>query len=213
VKTDQLIELLATNAGTVERGAVPRRVLLAVGAGVLGALLLLIAVFGLNPQLASYLMLPAFWTKLAFTAAIAGGGIIVTARLARPGAPVGAVKWWLTAALVAICLLAVVSLANTEPGSRGALLFGATWRTCPFNIALLSLPVFVAGIWALRALAPTRLRLAGAAAGLAAGGSAALVYCLHCPELAAPFIAVFYVLGMLIPAGVGFGLGPRLLRW
>jgi hypothetical protein len=62
-------------------------------------------------------------------------------------------------------------------------------------------------------MAPTRLRLAGAAGGLAAGAAGALVYTLHCPELAAPFLASWYVLGMLIPTAAGALLGPRLLRW
>lgn len=65
----------------------------------------------------------------------------------------------------------------------------------------------------LRGLAPTRLRLAGAAAGFAAGSLGALVYSLHCPELAAPFLAIWYLLGMLIPTAIGAWLGPRLLRW
>ena len=65
----------------------------------------------------------------------------------------------------------------------------------------------------MKGLAPTRLRLAGAAAGFAAGAIGALVYTLHCPELDAPFLAVWYVSGMLIPTVVGAFVGPRLLRW
>jgi hypothetical protein len=68
-------------------------------------------------------------------------------------------------------------------------------------------------VWILKDLAPTRLRWTGAGAGLAAGSLGALVYTLHCPELAAPFIGVWYLLGMLIPTAVGALLGPRLLRW
>ena len=75
------------------------------------------------------------------------------------------------------------------------------------------MPVFAAMVWWLRGLAPTRLRLAGAAAGFAAGTTAALVYTLHCPEIEPPFLAVWYVLGMAIPAALGASLGPRLLRW
>ena len=40
-----------------------------------------------------------------------------------------------------------------------------------------------------------------------------LVMHLHCPEMAAPFVAVWYLLGMLIPAAVGALIGKRLLRW
>jgi len=81
------------------------------------------------------------------------------------------------------------------------------------NIALLSIPTFACVFWAIRGLAPTRLRLAGAAGGLLAGSIATLVYSLHCPEMSVAFWAVWYVLGMLIPTAVGAVLGPRLLRW
>jgi hypothetical protein len=39
------------------------------------------------------------------------------------------------------------------------------------------------------------------------------VYAFHCPELAAPFLGVWYVLGMLIPAALGALIGPRVLHW
>ena len=55
--------------------------------------------------------------------------------------------------------------------------------------------------------------LAGAAAGLLSGTGGALIYTLHCTEMAAPFLAIWYLLGILIPAAVGALLGPRLLRW
>lgn len=90
---------------------------------------------------------------------------------------------------------------------------GATWRTCPFNIAALATPALLALLWALRGAAPTRPAWAGAVAGLLAGALAVLVYALHCPEMAAPFVAVWYVVGMAIPTALGALLGPRLLRW
>jgi hypothetical protein len=31
--------------------------------------------------------------------------------------------------------------------------------------------------------------------------------------MAAPFIGIWYLLGMLIPAVIGASIGPRLLRW
>jgi hypothetical protein len=68
-------------------------------------------------------------------------------------------------------------------------------------------------LWALKGAAPTRLAWSGAGAGLLAGALGTLVYALHCPEMAAPFLAVWYLLGMAIPTAVGAALGPRLLRW
>ena len=66
---------------------------------------------------------------------------------------------------------------------------------------------------ALRGLAPTRLRAAGMVAGGLAGAAAALVYAVHCNEMALPFLAVWYVLGMFVPAALGAAAGPRFLRW
>lgn len=41
----------------------------------------------------------------------------------------------------------------------------------------------------------------------------ALVYALRCPEMAAPFLGIWYLLGILIPTALGAMLGPPLLRW
>ena len=81
------------------------------------------------------------------------------------------------------------------------------------TFGFLSLPLFASTLWALKGLAPTRLALAGASAGLLSGALGALVYSLHCPESAAPFLAVWYVLGIAIPTLAGALLGPRVLRW
>ena len=110
-------------------------------------------------------------------------------------------------------LLAASVLMGADPPQRAQLFFGETWTSCPLLVALLSAPVFVASFWAMRGLAPTRLGLAGAAAGLLSGAIGALVYCLHCPEMAAPFLGLWYLIGMLIPTALGALIGPRLLRW
>jgi len=65
----------------------------------------------------------------------------------------------------------------------------------------------------MRAWAPTRLRLTGAAAGFAAGAIAAVVYCLHCPEMSEVFVGAWYLLGILLPAALGALIGPRALAW
>lgn len=119
----------------------------------------------------------------------------------------------LAAPVLAMWILAIVVLTSADPATRAGLFFGDTWAACPLLVALLSAPVFVAVVWAMKGLAPTRLRFAGAAAGLLSGTVGALVYSLQCPELAAPFLGFWYLLGMLIPTVVGALLGDRLLRW
>jgi hypothetical protein len=213
VKTDDLIAMLATGAGAVEQNAAPRRYALAVGAGAVGAMLLLGVLLGVRPDIADAVTLPMFWVKVAFAGSLAAISLVVAVRLSRPGARLAWVPAALTAPMLLMWALAAVALIRAEPALRPVLFFGETWRSCPFLIALLSVPAFVAALWAMKGLAPTRPGLAGAAAGLLAGATGALVYCLHCPELAAPFLGFWYLLGMLIPTAVGAFLGPRLLRW
>jgi hypothetical protein len=93
------------------------------------------------------------------------------------------------------------------------LLLGGTFKVCPFLIALVATPLLFAMLWIAKGLAPTRLRRSGAAAGFVAGALGALVYSLHCPELAPPFIGTWYLLGVLIPTGIGAVIGPQALRW
>ena len=105
--------------------------------------------------------------------------------------------------------------ARRKPNQARALqlVLGNSWSVCPFRIALLSAPMFAASIWAMRGLAPTNQILAGAALGLFSGALGASIYGLHCPELAPPFLAIWYVLGILIPTILGSAIGRPLLRW
>jgi hypothetical protein len=65
----------------------------------------------------------------------------------------------------------------------------------------------------MKGMAPTRPALAGACSGLVAASLGTVVYALHCPEMQAPFLAVWYVLGMLLPTAAGALLGRKILRW
>lgn len=213
MKTDELVTLLAAGAGPVAPGAAARRYAAALGWGAFGAALLMAILLGVRPDLAEATRLPMFWVKLGFPAWLAAGALYAAARLSRPGVQLGRVPAALAAAVLAMWLLAVFVLLNAAAGEREALIFGSTWNSCPLLVALLSLPVFAAALWAMKGLAPTRLVLAGAAAGLLAGAAGALIYALHCPEMEAPFLAIWYLLGMLIPAVAGALIGPLLLRW
>lgn len=213
MKTDDLITMLATGAGAVDAGAPQRRFAVALGWGGIGALVLMAGLLGVRPDLPRMALEPMFWTKLAYCGALAAAALAVTARLGRPGARSGGVAAMLAIPLLAMWLLAAAALSGTAAPERDALVFGSTWRACAFNISLLSLPLFAALLWAMKGLAPTRPALAGAAAGILSGATAALIYSLHCPELGAPFLAIWYPLGMLIPAAAGAILGRQLLRW
>ena len=55
--------------------------------------------------------------------------------------------------------------------------------------------------------------LAGASAGFLSGATSAALYCFHCPETAAPFILIWYTLGILLTTALGALLGRWILRW
>ena len=213
MKTDELIAMLARGADGVEPDVLRRRYVTALGWGAFGAVLLMAITLGVRPDLAEATRLPMFWVKLVFPAALLAAALLAVLRLSRPGARLGNASAAIAAPVLAMWLLAAIVLLGAAPGERGELVLGQSAASCPFIIALLSAPLFVAALWAMKGLAPTSLVLAGAAAGLLSGAGGALVYALYCPEMAAPFIGIWYLLGMLIPTVMGALLGPRLLHW
>jgi hypothetical protein len=213
MKTEDLVTMLATGVEPVNPRAARLRYAGAVGAGVLGAAVLMAALLGVNVPLARDAAVPMGWAKFAFVTWLFGAALLATLRLGRPGAALAGLPGALAAPVVGMWLLAAVALAGAARTQWPALVLGTTAATCPFLITLLAAPVFLGGLWAMRGLAPTRLRLAGAGVGLLAGAAGAFVYAFHCPELAAPFLGMWYLLGMAIPTALGALLGPRALRW
>ena len=213
MRTEELISMLATNAEPVAPGAVRRRHAAALAAGGAAAFVLVLAWLGVRPDLAQAAREPMFWVKLALPLALLAVALVAAARLSRPGVRAGLAAEALLLPVGGIWALAIASLAAAAPGERMALVFGETWAQCPLNITAISVPACLAAFWAMRGLAPPRPAAAGAFSGLLAGAGGATAYCLHCPEMAPPFLGTWYLLGMAIPAAAGAIAGPRLLRW
>lgn len=213
MKTDDVIAMLATNVAPVPRQAALRNVLVALAVGLVLSVFWMLTEYGVRKDIHQAMDLPMFWVKLAFPVCVAVSGFVLVYRLSRPG--VAARKAWVgvVAPVAVIWLLALWSLGTANEADRATLIFGQTWRSCALSITTIALPVFVATLVALKRLAPTRPAMAGAAAGVLAAGAGAAVYALHCPELAAPFLAIWYVAGMAVLPLFGAYLGPRVLRW
>ncbi|WP_321839779.1 DUF1109 domain-containing protein [Paraburkholderia bannensis] len=213
MKTDDLITLLSTGVTRVDRKAALRRFARALPLGLAGSLILVAIVFGVRRDLMDVAQTPIFWAKIAFPLAVAIAAALTVSRLGRPGVR-GGYAWALVVApFLVVWLAGWATLDTAAPAERVPLMLGLSWRTCPFNILLLSVPTFVAVFWSAKGLAPTRPRLAGAAAGLFASALATIAYCVHCPEMSPAFWSIWYAIGMLLPAAIGAWLGPRLLRW
>lgn len=211
MKTEQLIDLLARNAGPAPRALAARRLSPAAVGGLLASACVAILVFGAIP--ASMYATPVPWLKMAYAGALALGGGWLTARLSRPAAPTATPRRATAAVVLAMAVLGAVTLLAEPEGARLDALLGHSWLSCPWSVAALSLPALAAALWAVRGLAPTRLRAAGFAAGLLAGGVGAFGYSLSCPEASPAFVAVWYTLGIAIIGALGAVLGPRALRW
>ena len=213
MRTDDLVGLLSTGITPVKSGTVARRFGISLPVAAIGATALMATVFGVRPDLSAIIKTAIFWEKLAFPLCLAIGALIATVRLARPGAKVGTGWPVMAIPVVIVWIAAIAVLVSAAPQDRLPAILGQSWRACPFNILLLAVPGFIAVFWAVKGLAPTCLRLAGAISGLLASSVATVAYCFHCPEMNPAFWSIWYVVGMLLPAALGAVLGPKLLRW
>jgi hypothetical protein len=213
MKTDDLIEMLAKEPSQVDRGAQRLRVLGALALGFAGSFAILFTWLQINPALMELAMHAWFWVRFTFLVSSAALAWYVLSRLGKPGFA-WKTKWWLLALpFVLLAAIALATFMRAPPAERMDMLMGISWDVCSRNIALLSIPIFLAAIWVARQFAPVRLRLTGAVLGFFSGAAAAFIYSLYCPEIEPMFVSVWYALGMLIPAVLGAAIGKRLLSW
>lgn len=211
-RTAELIRQLSGELRPTHRRALQQRMSISLALGIAVALLLLLLSVGLRGDLSSAIFTLPFWMKWLYAGSLSTIGFVWCMRLARPDAPASK-PWWMLAPIGLLLVFALYELHDSPSANLRKLWLGHSALICPFNIAALSIPVFVSVALTLRRLAPTRLRAAGFAAGCVSGASGAVVYALYCNESAAPFVLVWYSVGMLLPALFGAVLGPRLLRW
>ena len=211
MKTQDLIGLLASTAGPAPRALAARRLAPVLMLGVLASAALCIGGLGFVP--ASMFDNPALYLKLVYAGGLAAVASWLVARLGRPASATTAPTQALLATFVVMALIGVGSMLRTPDAERFAHLMGSSWLRCPWIIFAVSMPALFGSLWALRGLAPTNYRAAGAAAGVLAGAAGALGYSLHCPEASATFVATWYTLGILLTSLLGALVAPRVLRW
>jgi hypothetical protein len=212
MKTDSLVALLAHDLAPVRPLFVLRTLMLGLIGGIAVSAVVMVAWLGLRPDMREAAMTAPFWIKFAYTLILAIVGFRLVERQARASSKAVAALWLGALALVAMVGLGVVQLMPPD-APRHALIMGHSASVCARNIFVLSLPIFVGLLWAMRQLAPTQLVRAGASAGLLAGAAGAWVYAFHCNESAAPFMAIWYTLGIAAAGLLGAVTGRWLLRW
>ncbi len=154
-----------------------------------------------------------FLLKFVFAGSLAAAAFVCVRALSSPGA---SVRKYLPGLLVAPLLMAAAVIAEMMLIPRqdwAARLIGTNMRSCLLFIPMIGIGPLALFIAALRHGAPTRPGLAGAIAGLLAGGLAAMFYAAHCPDDSPFFVATWYTVAIAGLTLLGL-LGGRLFaRW
>lgn len=213
MKTDDLISALATELDPVPPRAVANRLMLGLGLGAVISVAVMVLWLGVRPDLMPAMHTGPFWMKFTYVLSIAVFGFGLVDRLARPDGEGGVFGPLILAPLGVMIVLAAWQLIGQPHDVRMQLMLGQSYQVCARNIMVLTIPIFAGLFWSLRALAPTRLTFTGAVAGVLAGAAGTFIYAFHCTESAAPFVAIWYTLGIAACGLVGALFGRLLLRW
>lgn len=212
MKTQDLIGLLANDTLQTHLPA-QRQLTRSMLVGGLVCAVLLVSLWGVNPELNAMASRPVFIVKMLWLLCLMGFSVYGLLRLSRPGMKAGHTWTGLGLSGLTMLSLGLVQSWQVDAGERAAQWMGTSWQVCSASIAALSLPILGALLWALHQLAPTRPALCGAVAGVLAGSLAASIYSLHCTETSFAFFSAWYVASMAAVSLLGAALGPRCLRW
>ena len=212
METDDLIRALGADAGrpgfSLARSW-PGAVLLAIVA----AAAIFFAFIHPRADIAAAAGTVRFLFKFVVAGLLAATALAALAVLSRPQAPSRARIALLAAA--PLLLLAAVALELTVVPSAdwGTRLVGSNSLYCLSFIPSLGIGPLALFVAVLRHGAPSQPALAGAVAGLAAGGIAATLYAAHCTDDSPLFVATWYTLAIAILTVAGGFAGRVFARW
>jgi hypothetical protein len=211
MKTDDLIAALTADAHSSGHRPLVSHALAAL-AGALVSLAVLLALWGVRPDLVAALATWRFDLKLV----LVGVAIIVALaeciRMASPSAD----GRWSSAVIVVPTLLAAaiaLELATVPAETWSGRAMGTNAFKCMTKIPLFSAAPLVLGLLAMRSAAPGSAAAAGGAVGCLAAAVGAAVYSIHCFDDSPLFVALWYPLAAIPVIAVSTWAGGRLLRW
>jgi hypothetical protein len=212
MRTDDLVQALVADRATVAPPLGPQFAW-ALGAGLLLSAAGFLLVLGPRPDIADAAGTLRFDIKIVEVILLAVTAFALVLHAGRPMALRGRRLAALAAAPV-LLLVAVAAELMIVPADQWLVrLVGTNSRVCLTAIPLMALPLLVAFMIVLRRSAPASGTVAGAVAGLAASGLAAVLYATHCPDDSPLFVAVWYPIAIGGVTLAGALLGRLILRW
>ncbi|MBA3518204.1 MAG: DUF1109 family protein [Rhizobiales bacterium] len=210
--TDVLIRTLAADArpSAVSLSAVWWG---AAGLAVALAAVVFFTTLGPRPDIAAAAETPRFLFKFVVTIALAASAFGLARSLSRPGETWREGLPFLAVAPVLIVAAVVLELFLLPPDSWTARMIGTNSMVCLTYVPLIGIGPLAIFLLALRQGAPTRPALAGAVAGLLAGGIAATLYAAQCTDDSPLFVATWYpiaIAGLALTGAVG---AKTFVRW
>ena len=212
METNELIKALA--ADTVRPAAPLSSVWW--GAAVLAiafAAAVFLATIGPRLDIAAAAETPRFLFKFVVTMMLAASAFGLARALARPGETWREALPYLAAAPALLAVAVAAELLLVPSDTWAAKVIGMNSMVCLFYIPLIGIGPLAVFLAALRYGAPTRPAMAGAVAGLLAGGIAATFYAAHCTDDSPLFVATWYTIAIAGLALVGVAGASRLARW
>ena len=208
-------ELIRTLAEDNRRPATPLATVwwVAVGLAIAFAAAVFFAILGPRPDIAAAAETLRFLFKFLVAITLAMSAFGCARALSRPGETWRKAIPYLAVAPVLIVMAVVVELFTLPSDTWSATMTGTNGMVCLTYILLIGVGPLAIFLWTLHYSAPTRPTMAGAAAGLLAGGIAATFYAAQCTDDSPLFVATWYTIAIAVLAVLG-ALGARqFARW
>jgi hypothetical protein len=212
METNELIRALASDARL--RAASSSSVWWgALGLAIALAAAVFFAMLGPRPDIATAAETPRFLFKFVVTITLAVSAFSLVRVLSRPEETSRRAMRYLATAPALIIVAVIVELFLVPQDAWSARLVGTNSVVCLAYIPLMGIGPLATLLFALRHSAPAKPTLAGAVAGLLAGGIAATFYAAQCTDDSPLFVATWYTIAIAGLAFIGAVGAHRFARW
>jgi hypothetical protein len=211
VRTDDFIDLLVQDPPP--RWSFKSRFESATACGIVIAAAFFFLAVGLRRDILEVIASPGFLFKFVVTLLQAAGATGFALRMGEPGKSTDRWIWALATVPILLAAASVAEMALIPADGWLARLVGHSALRCLTLIPLMSVGPLICLLLALRHGAPARPGFAGAMAGLAASGIAAIFYAANCTDDSPLFVAAWFSLATLLVTAVGYLAGRNVLSW